>query len=192
MVWGFKGLRSLIDQEATRPSPAYIVPHVGANNIVELSSYSWKAELEVAVAYLRLIHPQSRLVWSDMLPRQEWRGTPYQEAAEKARIRCQQRARAIIRREGGAVIHHADLAKGQHLSADNVHLTEKGQQIFRRELEEGILLIMNKFKYEEWFGPVELMDQPSAPRWSKWGKAGGPSPNGYSWRGPSPCVRILV
>ena len=37
---GLQGLRSLIDQEATRPSPAYIVLCVGVINIVGLSSYA--------------------------------------------------------------------------------------------------------------------------------------------------------
>ena len=135
-------LRSLLDKEANSARPAYIIIHVGANDITDLSSYAWRRELEASVAYIQLRYPNSRLIWSDMLPRQHWRNAISTKVAEKSRKRCQLRARALFSQEGGEIISHNLIHGDQFLSTDGVHLSETGQQVFREDLEDGILRIM--------------------------------------------------
>ena len=136
----FQGLRPLIDREARGPHPAYIVLHLGANDVTELSSYAWRNEMEISVLYLKVKYPDTRIIWSDMLPRQQWRNVSNCRVVEEARVRCQ--LRAVILREGGAVIKHETLSKGAYLAPDGVHLSEEGQRIFWQDIEEGILKVM--------------------------------------------------
>ena len=135
------GLRNLLDKEARGPPPAYIVLHLGANDIATMSSYKWRTELEVVVMYLRVRYPTSTLVWSDMITRRNWRNEPVRAKAEEKRARNQLRARAVVRKEGGASIRH-NAIKCEHLARDGVHLSQAGQDIFRRDLEDGIIRIM--------------------------------------------------
>ena len=69
-----KDFRALVDEKLGRADPAYIILHLGANDIVPLSAYSWRWEIEAVVTYLRVRYPNTKILWSDMLPRANWRG----------------------------------------------------------------------------------------------------------------------
>ena len=90
--------------------------------------------MEEIVYFVRLIYPNYRLIWSDMLRRAEWRYLPTDEA-EKRRKRLQQRARQLFFSEGGDVIrHHRINQDNSMLCPDNVHLNLMGQEWFLYDL----------------------------------------------------------
>ena len=123
--------------------PAHLILHLGANDVTQLTSWQWYNELEIAILYLRVRYPHTRIVWSDMLPRKAWRHASSIVGPEKARKRNQRRARALVCEQGGYIIKHPRIgADDTCLIDDGVHLTNVGQERFRNDLEQGIMEIL--------------------------------------------------
>jgi hypothetical protein len=118
--------------------PAFMVIHMGANDIGSLSTKQWIEELDVCVLYLRARYPATQLIWSDMIPRLSWRHCVSVKGAENARKRNQRRARALFWSEGGKVISHPKISTGPDLLSDGVHLSEVGQGKFHTDLQDGL------------------------------------------------------
>ena len=136
-------LLDLLDRGIREVAPAFLVLHLGANDIGRLDLKQWICELTIAIYYIRARWPDTFLVWSDMLPRSHWRNGSSAKGAENARKRNQRRARHLIYQEGGAVIHHPLIqANVNLLQSDGVHLTDCGQAVFQDDLEAGLLSIM--------------------------------------------------
>ena len=135
-------VRPLIDREIGDCQPAYLVLHVGANDIGRLGSREWNKEFHILILYLRARYAGTTLIFSEMLPRTAWRYAS-QSVAENIRKREQRRARQLMYREQGGVISHANItADSRCLLGDGVHLSEQGQALFKQNLEEGLFKII--------------------------------------------------
>ena len=144
-------VRPIIDHHYQAISKsAYLVLEIGANDVTMLSSKVWRKELEELVLYLRVRFPWTRLVWSDMLPRLNWRHAHSASEATKPMRRQQRWARVCFLRERGSCIKHPNILADRHcLLADGVHLSDEGQARFfltisvtqlQRSLKVAILL----------------------------------------------------
>lgn len=84
-----KDVLALLQSSITTTHPAYIVLHVGANDIGSPDSWQWHHAVRELVAVLHSRYPASRLIFSDMLPRTNWRIFSKTGAAEATRKRYQ-------------------------------------------------------------------------------------------------------
>jgi len=123
----------------TRPS--YIVLHIGANDIGRVDQKMWLLELDELVCFLRAYCPKTTLIWSDMLPRTAWRYAHSLQGAENSRIRLNRKARARIFEESGMAIRYSNIDYSCLLS-DGVHLTDRGNELFKANLEEQLVRIV--------------------------------------------------
>lgn len=80
----FSGLRTLLECAIEGPPPAYLVQHVGANDIGRINTIEWAQELQLWLTYIGARYPTTRVVWSDMLPRRAWRYSVDPAGAESA------------------------------------------------------------------------------------------------------------
>jgi lysophospholipase L1-like esterase len=126
---------------AHNPEPSTIVLHVGANDILALTSASWREALQELVLFLKARAPRATLVWSDMLQRNKWRSND-ERAGEKTRKHLQVFARKIIFQEKGEVVRHDHISREEHLAGDGVHLNTAGQEIFLMDLALRLIEIM--------------------------------------------------
>jgi lysophospholipase L1-like esterase len=135
-------IRSQLDAHIQGSGPAYLILHVGANDIGALQKKQWKKALEEAVLYVRARWPSVVIIWSDMLPREKWRYSK-KAGAESSRKTNNYKARGIVQREGGRVIKHETIvATPALLASDGVHLTKGGQDELFKSLEKGLGVIV--------------------------------------------------
>ncbi|XP_070203913.1 uncharacterized protein [Littorina saxatilis] len=139
----FSGLRTLLEGAIEGPPPAYLVLHVGANDIGRLNTVEWAQELQLWLAYIGARYPTTRVVWSDMLPRRTWRYSVDPAGAERARKRGTRRARHLVAGERGWFIKHPRIvADDACLAADGVHLSSWGTCLLAWSLEESLTNII--------------------------------------------------
>ena len=93
------------------------------------------------------VYPKAQLVWSDILPRQSWRGTD--NSAERLKKLDQKRRRinrlgrqAVFNVEGKAIQHELDFNTTGLFKSDGVHLTAVGNAIFFNTFVEAINLFV--------------------------------------------------
>ena len=138
---GFPGLtmRRLpkVVRQTVKHHHKVVLLHVGANDLSSTSSWEWLRCLQESVYYVRARFPHIMLIWSDMLPRGQWRNMAY-DKAEKKRKRLQLLARKLIGEEGGRVCRHNKVLFQRNLAYDKVHLSKLGMMMFRGNLEEAI------------------------------------------------------
>ena len=133
--YGVPGLRlssarRLVDSSLHIKGKGYVILHLGANDIGAISDQDWLLELETLLYYIRARYEGYTPLWSDMLPRKQWRYLAKKDAEERRR-RLQRRARKLFFTEGGNVVRHPLLTQNDDLvSEDNVHLGLTGQEIF--------------------------------------------------------------
>lgn len=121
---------------AEHPAPSYLVLHVGANDIGYLDSVEWERQLQEIVFFLRAKLPHTFILWSDMLPRTQWRSISA-DKAKSFRQRNQRRARKLFKEEQGTFIKHPHLEHDRTLlSHDGVHLSQNGLAYFAQDLAE--------------------------------------------------------
>ena len=140
----FSGLRGLLEQALVQQKckPAIIILHLGANDICRVSALHWQTEMEAAVLYVKELFPSTQLIWSDMLPRLNWRSANSFEGGEAARKKGQRKARYFVSCVGGSVIRHPYIQFGC-LMQDGVHLNEAGNAEFVDDLANGVMAVLH-------------------------------------------------
>lgn len=128
-------------------TPLMIIIHLGGNDLVEWSQSKLLKTFKRQFAYMASVYPKAQLVWSDILPRQSWRGTD--NSAERLKKLDQKRRRinrlgrqASFNVEGKAIQHELDFNTTGLFRSDGVHLTAVGNAIFLNTFEEAINLFV--------------------------------------------------
>jgi hypothetical protein len=79
------------------------------------------------------------LIWSQILPRLNWRYSHNLAVMDKCRRRLNSPIGAHITRNGGCYICYPDFkATNQFISTDGVHLTKLGNAIFLNTIQGGL------------------------------------------------------
>ncbi|XP_061463786.1 uncharacterized protein LOC133389964 [Rhineura floridana] len=125
-------------------APQVLVIHLGGNDLGLLKG---KALIEQACGDLRAIArrwPGVHLVWSDILPRRRWNCAGDPRGMDRARKKVNRQIQRALRDLGGSVIHHPEVGhnKLELFRPDGVHLTDKGNDIFLRDLQKGLHQIL--------------------------------------------------
>ena len=124
--------------------PNYILFHIGGNDLgckklgylhyLLVRFLSWLAKKKM---------PDSMLIWSQILPRLNWRYSKNLAAMDKCGRRLNSSIGAHITRNGGCYIRYPDFkATNQFISPDGVHLTKLGNAIFLNTIQGGLETII--------------------------------------------------
>ena len=132
-----KKLTTLFELEA---SPNFLILHCGWNDLGLVPLFRLRLIFKDVIEFIREKAPNTRVVWSQILPRKKWRFSDNVEGMNRARIRLNSFIAKEVLQSGGAYIKHPDL--DTHASAlflsDGVHLSEVGNNIFLNSLQGGI------------------------------------------------------
>ncbi|XP_069804499.1 uncharacterized protein [Dendropsophus ebraccatus] len=120
--------------------PVILVIHVGGNDIFHLKLVELLTFMRSDVERFGIFFSKMILVWSEITPRVVWQGARDPAAAERARRTINARMSRFVRSLSGVVVRHRQFEKDNKdlMSADGLHLTEKGMDIFLSGLQEGI------------------------------------------------------
>ena len=116
--------------------PAYIVVHIGGNDLGETRLGLLHYKLKRFMMWLSHKMPLTQLIYSQILPRTYWRYSSDNNKIDKCRRRLNSSIGSLMVKNGGYYIHYPDIRKtAQFISADGVHLTALGNGIFLNTLQ---------------------------------------------------------
>ncbi|XP_077148219.1 uncharacterized protein LOC143808926 [Ranitomeya variabilis] len=120
--------------------PDILVLHAGGNDLGAISGKGLSAKIRTDIRQLGLAFPNLRLVWSDMVPRKNWRGARSVKKINKARITVNKEVSKFVSRNGGVTIRHAglDSTEGDYWLGDGVHLNTAGTDLWIEGLLGGM------------------------------------------------------
>lgn len=130
-------LRTLSSLEDT---PDVIVLHVAGNDLGAYEIGDLRYFLRAQLRYIKRNYPNTKLIWSQILPRTNWRHSKNNEAMEKARKRLNSYAATRTIGMGGAYIKYPNiyLANTELWSADGIHLSNVGNERFLNSLQHAL------------------------------------------------------
>lgn len=138
--------------------PHFLVLHVGGNDIGQYHFQRVRANLLSLLDQLQALLPNTILIWSQILPRLEWRHEICHKALEKCRIRLNSMAAFHVINRGGRYIRYPELNfEGHGLYCDQVHLCDMGNELFLYRLQHGLQTFMSSslssYPPKEEYGP---------------------------------------
>ena len=130
-------LRTLSSLEDT---PDVIVLHVAGNDLGAYETGDLRYFLRAQLRYIKRNYPNTKLIWSQILPRTNWRHSKNNEAMEKARKRLNSYVATRTIGTGGAYIKYRNiyLANTELWSADGIHLSNVGNERFLNSLQHAL------------------------------------------------------
>lgn len=119
--------------------PNYIVLHVGGNDLGKVKVGVLRNNLKCLFSKLSSRMPSTKFIWSQILPRSEWRFSNNKTAMEAARKRINSSIGAFVIGKGGHYIRYPDIALNDNFfKVDGVHLTTLGNDIMLNTLQGAI------------------------------------------------------
>ena len=137
-------------------TPALIVVHLGGNDLVSIKLAKLMSKIKKTLWYLQSVFNDTYIVWSDILPRTQWRGLDdiasmkHLDLQQKLKLMDQKRKRVnragrqAVRTLtwGRSILHEIDTDTPGLLKRDGTHLSKIGNHIFLLTLQEAIRLFL--------------------------------------------------
>ncbi|CAG2258146.1 unnamed protein product [Mytilus edulis] len=125
--------------------PKFLVVHVGANDLGNIKTKDLREKLIQAMTFISKDLPDTKIVWSQMLPRLKWRYSNDSKAMEKCRYRVNNAVANFILESGGYYIRYPDISRTENMyKSDGVHLSVIGNNIFLNSIQGGLEFFMLK------------------------------------------------
>ena len=125
--------------------PDVIMLHCGGNSIGTMSLRHLQKFMKATIVNIQNALPNSKIVWSQILPRNYYRHMFSHHAAEKARVRINSSLSNFIMSKNGGYIHYPDLKQcTQKLFSDGTHLSDIAQVLFLNSIQGGLYNIICK------------------------------------------------
>ncbi|KAK3096202.1 hypothetical protein FSP39_024416 [Pinctada imbricata] len=117
--------------------PIFLLLHCGANDVGSATLGYLQYRFKKILLEVNEILPNTKLVWSQLLPRIKWQVSHNNEAMEKCRNRLNRLAAKNILQGGGYYIKHPDLFpfSSSLYKTDGVHLNELGNNVFLNTIQ---------------------------------------------------------
>ena len=119
--------------------PTFLVIHVAGNDLGNIKVGYLRNQLKSIIRWIKNSMPHTILIWSQILPRTDWRYSSNRAAMSKARYRINNSVADFIVKSGGKYIRYPDIKPNSYfLKQDGVHLTDLGNNIFLNTLQGGL------------------------------------------------------
>ena len=139
-----------------RPFPTTIILHLGTNDIFTDKSILVRQRVVENLTGIRELLPNTRLIWSDIIPRLYYYGEITPGAGKRTSRNINAEAHRVLSQLGNTgVISHATVlhpAKFRLFRHDGLHLSDEGNIVFRKNLSDA-LVYFNQNSYATAFPP---------------------------------------
>lgn len=124
--------------------PDVLIIHCGANSLGLIELKSLLEKLQDTLEQIAKLFPRSKLVWSNLLPRFNWRYSEDIRAMEDSRKRVNREAILLVTSMGGSFIKHTqfDSKDPTVFHDDGVHLSKKGNDLFLENIEKVVTSLL--------------------------------------------------
>lgn len=125
-------------------APSHLILHCGANDLGDAPLYEVRVLAKQTINYLKRVMPNTKIIWSQALPRRNWRYSNDNVAMNKSRNRLNNFAATICLRALGGYIKYPDLALSHETlwSTDGVHLSDTGNDVFLNTIQAALEAII--------------------------------------------------
>ena len=118
-------------------SPHVLMIHFGGNDLGAYSVGDLRIQLKLVLQNLHKMFPKTKLIWSQILPRKNWRYSQNKKAMERSRARINSAIATETIKLGGAYVKYPDIkcASIELWADDGVHLSTLGNEIFLNTIQ---------------------------------------------------------
>lgn len=143
MLWGHL-IPMLTDYAGRHPPPQILLIHLGSNDLGQRTTLSLRRQASEDFVAIQQLWPGVQLLWSEQLPRRAWRHARSVRRIDVARKRLNAYIGNRVAAQGGGVVRHPMIGwKDAHLfRPDGVHLSNEGNVLFLKDLQQGILDVL--------------------------------------------------
>ena len=111
--------------------PKFIVIHIGGNDIGASKVEHLRNDVKHVLTWVARNLPNTLIIWSQILPRINWRYSENFDAMERCRYRINNYVAFFVIRNGGAYIRYPEIkVNNSFICSDGVHLTDLGNNVF--------------------------------------------------------------
>lgn len=119
--------------------PQLLVLHVSGNDLGAIKVGFLRNNLKNTIRWIYEEFPNTTVVWSQILPRLNWRYSQDMNAMMACRKRINNTISAFVLQNGGCYIRHPDIKSNNTiLKSDGVHLTTLGNELFLNVIQGAI------------------------------------------------------
>lgn len=134
-------ITNIIEQ---RGHPDWVMLHCGGSSIGTMPLLRLQKFIKLTVVNLQTILPNTRFIWSQILPRNYYRHMLSNIAGETARKRINKSLAPFIVKRKGACLKYPDLQQcSPKYYRDGVHLSDTAQNTFLKTIRAGLLNILH-------------------------------------------------
>ena len=128
--------QSFLQLLARMPEPQYLVLHTGSNDLAHMPVGALRHKLAELLLLMKAALPRTVIIWSDMLPRLNYRGARCAKTVAKSSDTVNRFLRNFAVQNGMRCIKHHGVkrSRGEAFLPDGVHLSETGNKAFQREI----------------------------------------------------------
>lgn len=125
-------------------SPNFLMIHCEGNSIGNKfkKSCTLGHDMTKTIDSLKLMLPETKIIWSEILPRLQYRNEICHKALESVRIRLNNKLATYVLENGGFYIRYPELSESDPAFfkdlPDGVHLTDFGNIIFLYRIQQAL------------------------------------------------------
>ena len=119
------------------PPPAYMIIHCGSNDLTEVKTADLIHDISADIIRFKLLLPNTKIVWSDILMRRYWHKAWDGRAVERSRNLAVKNA---VLKEGFCVICHPNIRSTEInlYRHDGTHLSDTGNAVYLNNVQGAI------------------------------------------------------
>lgn len=120
-------------------APHFILLQIGGNDIGKVRLGLLQLQLKQFLAWLCQQLPQTKIIFSQILPRSEWRYSGDKPAMDRCRRRLNSTMATYLIKRGGYYVHYPDIkCNNDFFQKDGVHLTDLGNDVYLNIIQGAI------------------------------------------------------
>ena len=119
------------------PPPAMLLIQLGSNDLTSIKFFDLISDIVRDILRIKLLLPNTKVVWSNILMRRYWHGADDGTTVERARKRVNCAVKKELIPEGFCVIRHLNIrAREKNLHRyDSTHLSDAGNDIYLNNIQ---------------------------------------------------------
>lgn len=120
--------------------PNFIILHCGGNDICDCKSLQLINNIISTLKTMFELLPNTKIIWSQILPRLKWRYEKNHVAVDKIRKRVNSKIATFLLKNGGYYIRYPEITELNTglFQPDNVHLSKLGNDIFLYRIQQAL------------------------------------------------------
>lgn len=129
--------KSVEEKLKTFPAPDYLAIQLGSNDLGTIRTKALIEDIKTDLLRVKLLMPNTKIVWSDILMRRYWHNAEDGKGLEKARIRLNLDIKKFVIGQGGFVIRHPNIRASEKdlYRFDGTHPSDIGYSVYLNNVQ---------------------------------------------------------